>query len=101
MEAFFMMSEEQVMSSPFNVLNLLFESFNVITLILTIVLLVAMLLLRKKLAKIPIIGIMVIIGVLANMQHNFKSYSDICSLEEVDCTFYVVDISNMKEPVLS
>jgi MFS superfamily sulfate permease-like transporter len=95
------MSEEEAMSSPFNVLNLLFESFNVITLILTVVLLVLMFLLRKKLAKIPLIGIMVIIGVLANMQHQFKSYSDICALEEVDCKFYVVDTRNLQEPVLS
>ena len=74
------MSEEEAMTSPFNVMNLLFENFNVITMILTIVLLIVMILLRKKLSKIPLIGIMVIIGVLANMQHQFKSYSDICSL---------------------
>ena len=89
------------MSNPFTVLNLLFESFNVITLILTVVLIILMFLLRKKLEKIPLIGIMVIIGILANMQHQFKSYSDICAMESVDCTFYVVNIRNLVQPVLS
>ena len=80
MDAFFMMSEEQFTSSPFKVLNLLFESFNMVTLIITIVLLILMFILRKRLEKIPLIGIMVIIGILANLKHPFKSYSDLCAM---------------------
>ncbi len=37
------------MDSPFAVLNLLFLNFNVVTLIITIVLLILMVLVRKKL----------------------------------------------------
>jgi hypothetical protein len=39
--------------------------------------------------------------VLANIQHMFKSYSDLCSREDVDCEFYIVDVKNLKEPQLT
>ena len=74
------MSKEQFNSSPFAILNLIFEHFNMTTLIITIVLLLAMFILRKRLEKIPLIGIMVIVGILANMAHPFKSYSDLCAI---------------------
>lgn len=44
---------------------------------------------------------MVILGILVNYNHKFKSYSDICDLEDVNCTFYVIDKRNFKEPVLT
>lgn len=72
-----------------------------ITLITTIVLLLILFLLRKRLEKIPLIGILAILGCLANYNHTFKSYSDICHMEGVDCTFYVIDPRNIKEPLLT
>ena len=96
-----MMSEEEVTTNPFNILNLLFEHFNVVTLTITIVLLFLMFFLRTRLEKIPLIGILALVGILANMQHYFKSYSDICSREGIDCTFYILDPRNLKQPLLS
>jgi hypothetical protein len=58
-------------------------------------------LLRGRLEKIPLIGIMVIIGILINLGHKFKSYSDLCNMEEVNCTFIILDAQNLKQPELS
>lgn len=89
------------MSSPFKILNLLFLHFNVVTLVITIVLLVLMFFLRQRLERIPLIGILAILGILANWGHTFLSYSDICAMETVDCQFYIVDQTNLKEPILA
>lgn len=89
------------MDSPFDIFDLLFQHFNLITLITTVVLLLILFLLRKRLEKIPLIGILAILGCLANYSHTFKSYSDICSIPGVDCTFYIVDPHNIKQPLLS
>lgn len=43
------MSSEKATDSPFTILNMLFTNFNLITLVITIVILVLMFLLRKKL----------------------------------------------------
>jgi hypothetical protein len=43
---------------------------------------------------------MLIIGIVINYNHQFKSYSDICNREEVDCTFYIIDPRNIKQPTL-
>ena len=59
-------------------LQKLFEHFNVLTLVLTIEAIVIMFLMRGKLERIPLIGILVVVGVLINMTHKFKSYSDLC-----------------------
>lgn len=56
---------------------------------------------RGKLEKIPLIGIMVIIGILININHKFKSYSDLCKMENVDCEFKIIDYSKLKEPTLA
>ena len=44
---------------------------------------------------------MLIIGILINFSHQFKSYSDLCAMEGVDCTFYVIDKRNIKEPTFA
>jgi len=44
---------------------------------------------------------MVIIGILINLGHKFKSYSDLCNMEEVNCTFIILDAQNLKQPELS
>ena len=103
------MSSEKALDNPFEIINQLFTNFNVLTLTLTVALLVLMFLLRSKLNKIPLIGIIVILGCLANYNHKFKSYSDLCDYPydptdptaKVDCTFHVIDKNNFKEVVLS
>lgn len=60
-----------------------------------------MFLMRGKLEKFPIIGAVVILGVLINIGHKFKSYSDLCHMDEVDCEFKVIDYSKLKEPSLA
>lgn len=40
-----------------------------------------MFLMKSKLEKIPLIGIVVIVGLLINISHKFKSYEDICQQE--------------------
>lgn len=44
---------------------------------------------------------MVILGILANYNCRFKSYSDICKIKEVDCTFKIIDQRNFQEIILS
>lgn len=68
---------------------------------LTIEAIVIMFLMRGKLEKIPLIGIMVIIGIIINISHKFKSYSDLCKMENVDCEFKIIDYSKLKEPSLA
>ena len=44
---------------------------------------------------------MVIIGIIINIGHKFKSYSDLCKMENVDCEFKIIDYSKLKEPTLA
>ena len=60
-----------------------------------------MFILRKRLEEFPLIGVLVVVGILANMSHPFKSYSDLCAIKDVNCTFSIVDQQNIREPVLS
>ena len=41
------------------------------------------------------------VGILANMQPYFKSYSTICQREGVDCTFQILDPTVLKQPLLA
>lgn len=72
------MASEPSLTSPFNTLQKIFKSFNVLTLILTISCLIILFLIRGKLEKIPLIGIMVVLGFLINIGHQFKSFIDLC-----------------------
>lgn len=45
--------------------------------------------------------IVVVIGILLNISHKFKSYSDLCLMESVDCEFKIIDYSKLKEPTLA
>ena len=72
-----------------------------LTLVLTIEALVIMLLMRGKLERIPLIGVVALIGILINLGHKFKSYSDICAMKEVDCEFKLIDSAKLKEPSLA
>jgi len=72
------MASEPSLTSPFNTLQKIFKSFNVLTLILTICCLIILFLIRGKLEKIPLIGIMVVLGFLINIGHQFKSFIDLC-----------------------
>lgn len=42
-----------------------------------------------------------VIGILLNIGHKFKSYSDLCLMESVDCEFKIIDYSKLKEPTLA
>lgn len=95
-EAFFILASESSLASPFDALQRLFEHFNVLTLVLTIEAIVMMFLMRGRLERIPLIGIVVLLGVLLNIGHKFKSYSDLCQMESVDCEFKVIDYSKLK-----
>lgn len=44
---------------------------------------------------------MVIIGIIINIGHKFKSYSDLCKMDNVDCEFKIIDYSKLKEPTLA
>ena len=82
-------------------MNQLFSDFNLLTLVLTVEALIMMFLMRGKLEKIPLIGILVIIGIIINLGHKFKSYSDLCLMEGVKCQFHVINANNLKSPLLS
>lgn len=82
-------------------LQKLFEHFNVLTLVLTIEAIIIMFLMRGKLERIPLIGILVVVGVLININHKFKSYSDLCLMPNVNCDFEIIDSSKLKEPTLA
>lgn len=42
-----------------------------------------------------------IIGIIINIGHKFKSYSDLCKMDEVNCEFKIIDYSKLKEPTLA
>lgn len=54
--------------------------------------------LRKRLIKVPFIGIIVLLFILINTKHFFKRYEDLCSMPDVDCKFYLVKLENMIPP---
>ena len=58
-------------------------------------------LLRNKLNKIPFIAFLVLLGILINIKHHFKSYEDLCAYEGVDCKFYIIKIENLIQPTLA
>lgn len=57
-----------------------------------------MFLLRKWLAKIPVIAILVAVGILINWTHYFLSYQDLCGRDKVDCNFYIIKMENLLAP---
>lgn len=77
-----------------------FEKFNVITLALTVLSIVLMFVLKERLAKIPFIGVLLILGIVINWSHYFLSYEDLCKVEKVDCNFYVLKLENIAIPHL-
>lgn len=95
------MASESALSSPFEMLKEIFAQFNVLTLVLTIVSICLLFLLRGRLERIPLIGILVIIGIIANWNHLFKSYIDLCNEKGVNCKFYIINPDNIKIPVLN
>ena len=62
---------------------------NPLTLILTVEAIIMMFLMRRKLARIPLIGLVVVAGYLINIGGMFKSFSDICQSTDhsVKCEF--------------
>jgi hypothetical protein len=44
---------------------------------------------------------MVILGIAINIGHKFKSYSDLCLMDSVDCEFKIIDYNKLKEPSLA
>ena len=90
MEAFFVATKENALTNPLQILILTFKQFNILTLGLTILSIFLMFLLRKRLAKIPLIALLVILGIIINWTHYFLSYQDLCAYEKVDCKFYII-----------
>ncbi len=67
---------------------------------ITIAVIVLLFVLRDRLNAIPFIGIIVVIGIALNWNHYFKSFEDLCMVEGVDCTFYIVKVENLIQPSL-
>lgn len=44
---------------------------------------------------------MVLLGALLNIGDKFKSYSDLCLMDSVNCEFKIIDYSKLKEPTLA
>ena len=94
------------MSNPLEVFDTLLSMkyTNPLTLLLTIEALLMMILMRKKLEKIPLIGVVVIIGLLLNLNHLFMSFSDVCNLKTeteqtvFNCEFAILDQSAVVIP---
>lgn len=59
-----------------------------------------MFVLKERLAKIPFIGVLLILGIGINWSHYFLSYEDLCKVEKVDCNFYVLKLENIAIPHL-
>lgn len=78
-----------------------FQSFNILTLLLTIGCLAALFLLSDKLNKLPLIAILVILGVVINIPDIFQNYQDLCKYEGTDCKFYIIKLENIVPPSIS
>ena len=39
-----------------------------------------------------------LIGIIANINHPFKSMSDLCAYQDVNCHFYIINVGNLKYP---
>ena len=74
MEAFFVASKENPLTSPLEILTLTFQKFNILTLALTIVSIALMFVFRNRLERFPVIAVLVILGILINWGHSFMSY---------------------------
>lgn len=92
MEAFFVASKENPLTSPIDIIILTFQQFNYITLGLTILSIFAMFFFRERLQRFPLIAFLVILGILINWTHYFLSYQDLCAYTNVDCKFYILKV---------
>lgn len=97
---FFTAANENALTSPLEIIKETFKEFNWITLSITIVCIILLFILREKLNAIPFIGIFIVLGIAINWTHYFKSFEDLCTVEGVDCTFYIVNTDNLIQPTL-
>jgi MFS superfamily sulfate permease-like transporter len=98
--AFFAAANASALTNPLAIIALTFHNFNAFTLLLTVACVAALFLLRNKVNQIPFIGVVVLLGIIANWRHSFLSYEDLCGYPEVDCRFYIIKLSNIAPPSL-
>lgn len=97
---FFIAANENALTSPLEIIQKTFHEFNWITLAITIVCIIILFILREKLNSIPFIGIFIVLGIAINWTHIFKSFEDLCQVQGVDCTFYIVNTDNLIRPTI-
>ena len=74
LNAFFVAANSSALTNPLDIVKQTFQSFNIFTLLITIISIVVLFLLRNKLHKFPFIAVVVILGILINWKHVFLNY---------------------------
>lgn len=55
---------------------------------------------RRKLARFPSILILAVLGIVANLGDSFFTYKNLCERPGVDCSFYLMKLTNIAIPRL-